>query len=105
MEPRTALGAIALTAIPLLLATPAQAAEAPPSPGPLRCIADLDTAPGKLLGGAQPKNSKRDQAKQKVLPTDIYKPTLPAAEQDGNKFHNVDVVSFLPGVCDETWIV
>ncbi|KAF3275200.1 hypothetical protein TWF970_006922 [Orbilia oligospora] len=62
-------------------------------------------APGKLLGGGSPKTSKLDAANQKVLPTDIYKPTLPAAEQEGVKFHNVDVVSFLPGVVDETWIV
>ncbi|MEV5527816.1 hypothetical protein [Streptomyces prunicolor] len=32
-------------------------------------------------------------------------PTPPAAsEQGGSKFHNVDVVSFLPGVVDESWI-
>ncbi|KAK6513062.1 hypothetical protein TWF506_009225 [Arthrobotrys conoides] len=62
-------------------------------------------APGKLLGGESPKNSKLDAANQKILPTDIYKPTLPASEQDGIKFHNIDVVSFLPGVVDETWIV
>ncbi|KAF9347410.1 hypothetical protein BGX34_003164, partial [Mortierella sp. NVP85] len=62
-------------------------------------------APGKLLGNAPAKNSKLDAANQKVLPTDIYKPTLPASEQDGIKFHNIDVVSFLPGVVDETWIV
>ncbi|KAK6507634.1 hypothetical protein TWF481_006060 [Arthrobotrys musiformis] len=62
-------------------------------------------APGKLLGSAPPKNVKLDAANQKILPTDIYKPTLPASEQDGVKFHNIDVVSFLPGVVDETWIV
>ncbi|KAF3187218.1 hypothetical protein TWF225_004372 [Orbilia oligospora] len=62
-------------------------------------------APGKLLGGGSPKTSKLDAANQRVLPTDIYKPTLPAAEQEGIKFHNIDVVSFLPGVVDETWIV
>ncbi|KUM91068.1 hypothetical protein AQI88_38705 [Streptomyces cellostaticus] len=47
----------------------------------------------------------RARGGQKVLPIDIYKPFLPAAEQDGVKFHNVKVVSFLPGVVDETWIV
>ncbi|KAK6528373.1 hypothetical protein TWF281_009615 [Arthrobotrys megalospora] len=62
-------------------------------------------APGKLLGNTPPKSSKLDAANQKILPTDIYKPTLPAQEQDGIKFHNVDVVSFLPGIVDETWIV
>jgi len=62
-------------------------------------------APGKLLGNSPPKTSKLDAADQKLLPTDIYKPIQPAAEQDGVKFHNVDVVSFLPGVVDETWIV
>jgi hypothetical protein len=61
--------------------------------------------PGKLLGNSPPKTSKLDASGQKILPTDIYKPTLPAAEQEGVKFHNVDVVSFLPGVVDETWIV
>ncbi|KAF9962860.1 hypothetical protein BGZ65_007531 [Modicella reniformis] len=59
---------------------------------------------GKLLGNSQPKTGKLDAANQKVLPTDIYKPVLPAQEQDGVKFHNIDVVSFLPGVVDETWI-
>ena len=50
-------------------------------------------------------NSELDASGQKILPTDIYKPIQPAAEQDGVKFHNIDVVSFLPGVVDETWIV
>ncbi|KAK6544768.1 hypothetical protein TWF694_001451 [Orbilia ellipsospora] len=46
-----------------------------------------------------------DASDQVILPTDPLKPFLPAAEQDGVKFHNVDVVSFLPGVVDESWIV
>ncbi|KAF3913296.1 hypothetical protein ABW20_dc0101142 [Dactylellina cionopaga] len=61
--------------------------------------------PGKSLGGDKPKSSKLDPANQKIQPTDIYKPTLPAQEQDGIKFHNVEVVSFLPGVVDESWIL
>ncbi|KAK6339165.1 hypothetical protein TWF718_008588 [Orbilia javanica] len=65
----------------------------------------LIAAAGKYLTNPPPKNSKLDAANQKVLPTDIYKPTLPASEQDGVKFHNIDVVAFLPGVVDETWIV
>ncbi|EPS40939.1 hypothetical protein H072_5195 [Dactylellina haptotyla CBS 200.50] len=82
--------------------------------GTLKIVADIlgvngkegiIAGPGKLLGNSPPKNSKLDASGQKVLPTDIYKPTLPASEQDGIKFHNIDVVSFLPGVVDETWIV
>ncbi|MBB4944528.1 hypothetical protein F4556_000063 [Kitasatospora gansuensis] len=46
-------------------------------------------SPGKLLGNQPPKSSK----------------LVPAAEQDGVKFHNIDVVSFLPGVVDESWIL
>ncbi|MGW2207173.1 hypothetical protein [Streptomyces sp. NPDC001774] len=78
MKPRTVLGAIALTAMPLLLAAPAQAAAPEASQGPggitksFADIMDLDAgimviasgilsisgeegiiaAPGKLLGGS-----------------------------------------------------
>ncbi|MFE2341183.1 hypothetical protein ACFXCR_17005 [Streptomyces sp. NPDC059431] len=117
MKPRTVLKAVALATMPLLLATPAQAAAPRPSQelgdGIAKSFADimdLDAgilaiasgilningkegiiaAPGKLLGNSPPKTSKLDAADQKLLPTDIYKPTRPAAEQDGVKFHNVD---------------
>lgn len=72
MKSRVVLGALALAGVPLLLTTPARADPTPLGP-----------------------------ANQTILPTDIYKPVTPEQEQDGVAFHNVDVVSFLPGVVDE----
>ncbi|MCZ1003282.1 hypothetical protein O1M63_43575 [Streptomyces mirabilis] len=72
----------------------------------MRTLAAIALAGAALsLAGPAHADGILDASAQKVLPTDIYKPTLPASEQDGVKFHNVDVVSFLPGVVDETWIV
>ncbi|MGW6571922.1 hypothetical protein ACWGAN_07070 [Streptomyces sp. NPDC054945] len=75
----------------------------------MRALAAIAVAGATALSLAGPAHadgvSSLDAAKQKVLPTDVYKPTRPAAEQDGVTFHNIDVVSFLPGLVDETWIV
>lgn len=43
------------------------------------------------LAGPAHADDTLDAVTSRILPTDIHKPTLPAAEQDGVKFQNVDV--------------